>query len=94
MFENYNDYECQGKNIADNQRCGVKLKGAKKTKATTTWFQTRQWETEIPMLVKNKVALVDDNQRVYTLQLRISKTFFNDLLNMTVLDDIKVIFIS
>lgn len=92
MFENYNDYDCQEQNLTDNQRCGVRVKGAKKTEAT--WFQTRQWETEIPMLVKQKVALVDDNQRVYTLQLRISKTFLNDLLNMTVLDDIKVIFIS
>ncbi|KAJ8310092.1 hypothetical protein KUTeg_011957 [Tegillarca granosa] len=64
------------------------MKGAKKSE--TTWFKTRQWEKEIQMLIKHRTETVYDNQKVYTLQLRVANTLFNDIIKGTVLDEVRV----
>lgn len=92
MFENYDPHECKGQNIGSNHRCGVDMRGAKGDE--TEWFNTRQWENEIPMLVKHRIETTFDKDRMYTLQLRVSDTQFNKILKGTVLDDVQVIFLS
>lgn len=89
MNDNYNSYECTGGNIGSNQRCGVNIVGAKRTE--TTWWNTRQWEREIPMLIKHRSPTVYDNEGVYTLRLKVSEIKFNEILKGMVLDDVKVI---